>query len=778
MIATEGNPVKEAALQHAAMGYPVFPCRENDKKPATENGLLDATTDPEQIARWFDGPGAKQNLAIRTDGLCVVDVDGQENPFVLMLATPPLRPILQAPLQHTPHGGKHFVCRQNGQVLRNTQSKIAPKVDTRADGGYILVQPSEIDGKRYHWERPLRPVAELPVVPSCIAEKQAARKSKPASGPTRVELIERCWRYVQKKPDAISGQGGHDATFTAACECFRFGLTDSEAGEVLRRFNGTKTGGEQWTEKELDHKLQDARDEVTAAGEFGSKGQQQPRKTRSNGTKNRITAKSKSMPPAENGIEPICTPKGTTEAMNARRFAVRFGPDARYVEPWNKWLTWDGKRWRIDDCRAVDAMAKEIGRELWKEHEELTADMDSEEDNSAIKQMAAFCRASNSDHGLRALLAIARSEPGIPVLPLSLDQDPWLFNVENGTIDLRTGKLRQHDRADRITKLAPVEFQDGADCKTWSEFLEAILPDMELRSFMRRLVGYCLTGSTQEHVLPFLHGGGSNGKSTLLGVVLALLGTDYAIKAPTDLLLAKKNEAHPTELADLFGKRFVACIEAEDGRRLAESLVKELTGGDRIRARRMREDFWEFSATHKIWLGANHKPQVRGTDHGIWRRIKLIPFTVTIPDDKQDKELPVKLLGELPGILNWALQGCQEWQRFGLGEPSAVKEATNEYRTEMDVLGDFIAERCIEQDGLIEFASELYHAYAAWITERGERPVSQTRFGTQLETRGFSKDRDTSSGKITRLGIRLRKTTTVMDMPKDIAREPGGEHGF
>jgi putative DNA primase/helicase len=278
----------------------------------------------------------------------------------------------------------------------------------------------------------------------------------------------------------------------------------------------------------------------------------------------------------------------------------------------------------------------------------------------------------------------------------------------------------------------------------WCKFLKVVLADVELRAFVRRLVGYCLTGSTQEHVLPFLYGIGSNGKSTFLNVVLALLGVDYAIKAPTDLLLAKKNETHPTELADLFGKRFVACIEAEDGRRLAESLVKELTGGDRIRARHMREDFWEFSATHKIWLAANHKPQVRGTDHGIWRRIKLIPFTVIIPDDQQDKELLNKLLAELPGILNWALAGCLEWQQAGLGEPPAVKAATADYRNEMDVLGDFIADRCIIGDDYGAGSAQLFEAYKAWAESAGERPVTQRRFGLQMVERGFRSDRYTA----------------------------------
>lgn len=277
------------------------------------------------------------------------------------------------------------------------------------------------------------------------------------------------------------------------------------------------------------------------------------------------------------------------------------------------------------------------------------------------------------------MVVVSLSRPDLAILPATLDAHTWWLNVDNGTLDLRNGTLRPHERRDYLTQLCPVAYDPAAKCPTWLQFLETILGrDGDLVVYVQRLVGYCLTGSTREHVLPFLYGVGANGKSTFIGTLLAMLGSDYAIKAPSDLLLAKQ-DTHPTERADLFGKRLVACVEVEDGRRLAESLVKELTGGDRVRARRMREDFWEFPATHKIWLAANHKPTVRGIDLGIWRRIKLLPFTVVIPDDQQDKDLPVKLLDELPGILAWAVEGCRQWLVDGLREPACVRSATGDY---------------------------------------------------------------------------------------------------
>jgi putative DNA primase/helicase len=282
----------------------------------------------------------------------------------------------------------------------------------------------------------------------------------------------------------------------------------------------------------------------------------------------------------------------------------------------------------------------------------------SDENDSEKKRLQAILAwsfKSESAARINAMIDLARSEPGIPILPDQLDREPWLLNVQNGSIELRTGKLREHRRDDYITKLAPVEYDEAATCPTWDGFLDRIMDhNRDVMGYLQRAVGYSLTGDVSEQVIWFLYGCGANGKSTFLGAILALLG-DYAMQAVSDLLMAKNHEAHPTERADLFGKRFVCTIETEEGKRLAEALMKQMTGGDRMRARRMREDFWEFPPTHKIFLAANHKPTVRGTDHAVWRRIKLVPFTVRITDAEKDRQLPEKLKKEvLPG-LQWVV---------------------------------------------------------------------------------------------------------------------------
>jgi putative DNA primase/helicase len=371
---------------------------------------------------------------------------------------------------------------------------------------------------------------------------------------------------------------------------------------------------------------------------------------------------------------------------------------------------------------------------------------------------------------LNAMLESARSEPGIPILPEELNRDGMLLNCDNGTLELQTGKLREHRPQDFITKLCPVAYDPDARCETWLRFLADIFPsgdgakdagDGELIGWLQRFLGYCLTGNVREQILPIFWGKGANGKSTLLNVLLEMLGTDYAIKAPTDLLMVK-GDAHPTEKADLFGRRLVVCLETEEGRRLAEAMVKDLTGGDRIRARRMREDFWEFSPTHKVILCTNHKPRIRGTDHAMWRRIRLVPFTVTIPDARQDKQLPDKLRAEYPGILAWLVRGCLDWQRDGLGMSKAVRTATQGYRSEQDLLASFVDEYCFVDVGNPAVkckAGDFYRRFVAWCETSGESKgadiPSQRKVGEALSERGFQ--RQVSNGTWYH-GLGLRQT--------------------
>jgi putative DNA primase/helicase len=437
-----------------------------------------------------------------------------------------------------------------------------------------------------------------------------------------------------------------------------------------------------------------------------------------------------------------------TDYGNAERLVARHGQDLRYCGPFGSWLVWDERRWQRDETGEVVRRAKETLRALLAD----TAEID---DDDTRRQLTKHALASERESRIASAIALAKSEPTIPVLPEQLDADPWAFNVLNGTIDLRTGELRPHRRADIITRLSPVEYDPNARCPRFERFLDEILMEDDLVTFVQRYAGYSLTGSTREQVFVQLYGGGANGKSTLLETLRAVLG-DYGQQAPAETFLERRDSI-PNDVARLRGARFVAATETGEGRRLNEVLVKRLTGGDTIAARFMRGEWFEFTPTFKTWLASNHKPEIRGTDEAIWRRIRQIPFTVTIPPDQRDPRLRDALAAELPGILAWAVQGCLDWQHHGLGTSVAVDQATAEYRDEMDVLGGFIADTCIVLPDVSAKAGALYHAYTEWADDNGVRDrLSQQAFGRRLRDRGFEQER-TDAARWWR-GIGLRGT--------------------
>jgi putative DNA primase/helicase len=451
-----------------------------------------------------------------------------------------------------------------------------------------------------------------------------------------------------------------------------------------------------------------------------------------------------------------------TELGNARRLVDKHGTDLRFCHPWNKWVVWDGTRWASDNTGDVVRRAKDTVLGIYEEAVR-------EQDEERRKAVCKWAIASESRGRISAMVELAKTEPGIPVGPDKLDADPWLLNCANGTIDLRTGHLREHCREDLCTKRVPVAFDAKATCGRFEAFLDRIMGgNPSLVSFIQRSIGYALTGSTREHTIFIWHGLGANGKSTLVETVLAMLG-DYGKTADPTLLLAKKGDGISNNVARLAGARFVSTTETPAGRRLAETLVKQLTGGDTITARFLYAEFFEFNAQFKLFLATNHKPRIRGTDKGIWRRIRLVPFDVTIPDEERDKDLKEKLRGELEGILAWAVRGCLAWQKEGLGDSPEISTATESYRREMDVLGDFLAERCIHKPGIKTAVGVLYESYVTWCQENGEETLKKRQFGVQLGERGFGEHRDARTRY--RVGIGL-----VTDVTYDDADFPNSSH--
>jgi putative DNA primase/helicase len=441
------------------------------------------------------------------------------------------------------------------------------------------------------------------------------------------------------------------------------------------------------------------------------------------------------------------TPDGElTDLQNARRFAQENQQELLYVTKSRQWLVWDGKRWRPDETEEVKRRAKATVERLLTEASALT---DSGQRDTR-KKLAIRAQSANRIAGM---IELARSEPGIPITQDLLDGNPWLLNVQNGTVDLRCGILRRHRRKDLITRLAPVTYDPSAGCPQWEAFLDRIMAgDKELIRYVQKVLGYALTGVTREQCFFILHGTGANGKSTLTTVVAKVVG-GYSQHTPTQTLLVRRSETIPNDVARLHGARLVTAAEAECDRQLAEALVKQLTGGDKIAARFLHGEFFEFVPSFKLFLAVNHKPEIRGTDNAIWRRIRLIPFDVTIPQDEQDRRLPEKLEAERVGILRWLVEGCLAWQEEGLEPPAAVKAATAEYRDEMDTVGAFIDECCVLEPETQTLAKRLYDAYNEWCAERGETPISKQEFGSRLAEKRFKRGR-TKAGRYWQ-GLRL-----------------------
>lgn len=616
------------------------------------------------------------------------------------------------------------------------------------------------------------------------ARRQAGRKTNghaipatPGDVPMDVRA-DRCRKYIERMPDAISGQRGHDRTLQAACETVRFGLDDSATWDVLRWFNDRKTGGERWTDHELAHKIRSAQD--LAGSERGIRlNDDRPRKVNGHARVAPAAANdgndgNGSEVPEHGQISPSDFP--LTDAGNGERLMHRHGDKLLHIALWKKWAVYDGKRWRVDETGAADRLALETIRDVKQQGADLAKGEDDERHAIGLR-MVKWAHKCESDGKVTAMLHRAAAVKGATILPDRLDTDRWAFNCANGTLELRTGELRPNRREDLITKLSPVRYDPSLTCPDFLRFLDTTFESNgRLIAFVKRMVGYCLTGDTSERAIFILHGCGANGKSTLLAVLRELLGP-YAAQVGADALMIKKNEGIRNDLAKLKGSRVVSAVESDEGRHLAEGLVKNMSGGtDTIAARFLYGEEFEYVPEYKLFLATNHPPIVRGTDSGIWDRIKMIPFNARFYDTAReaedacrdparvkDKRLLDKLRAELDGILAWAVQGCLEWQRDGLGVPEEVQKATSGYRDNMDRLADFIADCCIVAPGVKAGASEMYATYKIWAALNSEDVMSQTKFGRQLESKGFGSDRDSVTGRKNRIGIGIKASSEQLN---------------
>jgi putative DNA primase/helicase len=719
------NTRLEAALQYASRGWPVPPvhtpraggscscrlgakCPSPGKHPRIKDWQNAATADEKQVRAWWEKwPDANVGIVMgERSGLVALDVDRRSGGLEALAALEDEHgPLPDTLVAHTGGGGRHFLFRYPSGGVRSMT--ICTGVELKSDRTFIVAASSvHASGREYVWEEEADAGdAEIALLPGWVHSF--------ALGPA---------------PSGNGGEGGgagempeitagsrNNMLFSLGATMQRRGMPKDAIAAALKVVNETK----------CIPPLSD--EELT-----------------------RIVESAGKYPP-----EPSAVPKSSVAEIhnsdlgNARRLVAAHGSDIRHVTPWKDWLIWDDIRWRKDDTGSVIRRAKTVVNKLYSEASDI-------QDPDTRKNQVRFALRSEMEPRLRGMLELAKSEPGIPVLPKDLDTDPNLLNALNGTLDLRTGDLMAPKRDHLMTKIAPVRFDPSAACPLWESFLDRIFDaNPRLISYVKRAVGYSLTGSTEEQVFFLLYGTGQNGKSKFLEAIRGVLG-DYARQTDFKTFLESKGDHIRNDLARLFGARFVTAIETKRKSTFDEAVIKQVTGGDIVTARFLYREYFEFLPAFKVWLATNHKPEIRGTDEGIWRRVQLIPFTIAIPKPEQDKKLGEKLQAEAEGIFRWAVEGAREWQESGLSAPPEVTTATSAYREESDLLAGFLNECCSCGPGLSVGATDLYQSYVHWVDQqRGEEKLSQRALSTALEEHGILKDRKGGEGRVRYLGIAL-----------------------
>lgn len=443
----------------------------------------------------------------------------------------------------------------------------------------------------------------------------------------------------------------------------------------------------------------------------------------------------------------IVTEEQFTDRRFAERFKARQWDTVRYCRGLG-WFIWDGRIWssELPLTPKIDEVVRDFYLEAWGSLDERTRNTFGK---IALK--------GESYQRRKRMLEIAKER--LLFSPVSFDKDPLLLNCLNGTLNLQTGEFYPHKKEDYITKMANVEYDPKAQCPMWLQFLEEIMAgSREKILYLQKAVGYSLTGDTSERCFFLCYGIKNNGKSTFLSVIKQILG-DYAKETPIESLMLKHGERIPNDIARLRGARLVTAREGEEGQRFNASLIKTMTGGtDIMTARFLHAEFFEFHPQFKLWLATNHKPIIRATDAAMWERVRLVPFTVIIPEERQDKHLAEKLIEEAPGILNWALEGCRIWlAKKGLDTPAEITSATEQYREEMDDIGRWIEENCLIGGSFQSFARDLYQDYQLWCQTNGVSYVSKHLFSRYLQSKGFERRR--SKEGIVYLSIKLRESS-------------------
>ena len=734
-------PFSKFARHAAKAGFRVFPLQPGRKLPAIKGWQEKATEREDEVDRfWAAHPNA--NIGIATGGglnLFALDIDGDEGRQSLVDLEQQHGSIPETVMVHTPRGTHSYF--YTPQRLRNSVGALGPGLDGRAEGGYVVGAGSvNGDGRRYRYAKGHSPddveIAEMPAWLIALLRKET-RHEGGFSNTFRVDAgvpsaraaaaLQREMADVRNAPKGTRNKLLNTAAFSMGQLVGAGEIGRAEVEAAL-------------SEAALAAGLED--DEIQATIESGlAGGRKQPRQRGRKGGQS---------PQSNDLLLTELAKLGETDTDNAQRLVQRYGDRLQFVPERKAWFAFDGRIWRADTSGQQIIFAQDSARLIAGEADLLG-------DDHRANDRRRWTQQSLGAGAVERALRMAR--PHATQSLKDYDADPWLLNVKNGTLDLRTGELRSFDPADHLTRLAGTIYDKDAKCPQFKRFLDEILGgDRELIEFIQRYTGYTLTGTIAEQCFLFCQGGGGNGKSTFVIILQEVLG-DYALSTPTETLLAKHTGGSSSnDLARLRGARMVAAIEANPNRQLDEALIKQVTGGDRITARFLYAEFFEYTPEFKLWFVANHPPRLRSTDDALWRRIHVLPFDVSIAEDQVDLDLVVKLRAELSGILAWAVRGCRRWQRDGLRPPDRVIAATRRYRKEVDHVRRFLQECVTSTEDTVTRSNIIYERYERWCSEKGEHGVSMRALAARLTEAGFTPSRIPGSGARAWKGIELRGT--------------------
>lgn len=743
------SPIEHQALAFARNAHRVLPlfgivngncecgakdCGHPGKHPRITGGIRNASSDVNVVQAWCDR-WPSMNLGFATGGergVFVLDVDGPAGRKSLQRLKSE-QGNLPLTLRVRTGRGVHLYFHTTQPIKNSAGTKLGEGLDVRGENGYAVSGFSRhISAAVY---RAVNPKAKIARAPSWLVHLLVGNKSTDQSA-----TVER------SSPSTGEVRAWAEAALKAELDRMR-AATQGSRNSTLNNCAfklGQLVGGGMLPEHEVVDQLSQCAhlsgldgDEIGPTLESGLRaGIRRPRKFE--GHDNTQTVGDAKDRPKEDVFAAELAQLGQTDADLALRFAKRSKDRVIYTAG-RGFLAFDGRIWRSDGERQRYIFAEEVARAIANEVAFIT-----EPAEKAARSH--FSEQTLSRGGLERMLELAKAH--VVVADKAIDAEPWLLNVQNGTLDLRTGVLREHKASDHLTKMAPVGFDEKAACPRFEAFLRhALRNDEELITFVRKAVGLTLTGDARHHVFFFVYGPGRTGKSTFVNIVRELIG-DYGVHTPTDTLLSKQYDNNiPADLARMVGARMVTAIEANWDRHIDEARIKAMTGGEPITARFMRQDFFEFQPEFKLWFVANDYPRVRGTAGAFWERVRVIPFNVEVPDDERDLNLVAKLRGEASGIFNWAIKGCLDYQANGLAEPASVKRASSKWQKNADHVRKFADENLIQEDGHLLPAGHLHSFYKSWCRSHGETPLSTAALKQQLEAYDLVHDR-TNTGSV------------------------------